>query len=244
MKGFFGKTGVGILVVILVIIGGLWFVGNESQKAKGLLFVQEIDRENDSSFEGGALANFGTDTETSKIARELYNTYLEDETGKDAEDITEVDLEKLLDSPDIKEARKVQTFTTSDIQIVPLTNNSQAQYEADLAAINQAHFFEDLGTESNSLKKVATPGATTEQKEEGLAELKRSEEAYRGMRDGLLVTPVPTPFVSRHLELVNTFEKLTVSTQLMQNTSVDPVYIIPATQLFTEALQVLFALQT
>lgn len=218
----------------------LWFVGNETQKQSGLIFSQE----NNTQGIGGSAGSLPPATEeqnrTTEIAREIYTNYLARESGRDPSEISEVELTTLLDRPDINEASQVKTYTASDIHVVVETKESLEKYTKDLEAINEKYLFEGLGQEPNILNEIASLQASKKQKDEGVAKLQKSKESYNGMRDQLITTPVPSSRVVRHLELINTFEKFSVSTNLMQKAAYDPVYIIPSTKLFVEAVRTLF----
>jgi len=246
LKGFFKNTIIGFLVVIVCAIGVLWFVGNEAKKDGKLVFDRTKKDSSLVNLESGAVDDLSSSdiNKTDEIAREIYINYISDTTNKKPNDVIEEEIVDMIKNVSLSEVSAIKTYTINDIKIVDSTEDLLLLYEKSLKSISDTYVFEGLGTEPDILKKITADNTTAKEKELGIKELKRAEDAYKGIRDALLKTTVPSKLVSRHIELINIYERFAVSVSLMQKAESDRIYTVPATKLFVEALKFLFLLET
>jgi hypothetical protein len=193
----------------------------------GTEVVQERDR---LALENGLGDNTRPLSETDKFARELFATYNAlSEKGtvneKAATEIAAATVNKMS-----SQLPKTQLVYTSDLRIVPTTEQSMGVYKERLAKLIMAR--SDFGADFGLIVS-----GVTSNNGDLLRSARRYTEYYTELKIGLLKTSVPESQVQNHVRLINNISNIAAALPQIDTVVEDIVLGVPLYTLYTESYE-------
>ena len=243
-------------VALIVILGVLWFVGNESIKNKNLGFRSGESEEGADADQTESLISDSNNTNTpaskdqtsrlaGKIEEQLLimssNTELlsDKEALQEFESMFEGEMENL-------ELPKPSTprYNLSDLNI--LTNPTAEEnliYSSKVSSIDDNLDYEIIGAETDIMTFALGSDKSSELKEDAKIKLEKARDIYKSIVGTMATLPVPKETAPQHLEVTNIFVDLIYSTELMVAALEDTIIAIPAAKIYMNSYNMLWAMQ-
>lgn len=246
----------------MLFVGVLWFVGKESQTTRSLTYSaydnvagarSEVTpaRRSDgllSAASSGTAAEDQPKNITRAFGNNVLNAYINNQTPEgglgslpeeETAQIQEETAALLQEEKQNIENRELVALT--ELSVTSEENEAaRKQYILDVAlAVSRPHFENaELGNETVHLMR-AFNNANQKQRAKSEALLQKSAADYEGIKEELLEITVPVTLAPKHLELVNAYGDLALSSDLMRQSVRDPLLSVLASNLYFNAMQII-----
>lgn len=228
-----------ILAVPIVLIAAIfffWYVGRVTV-TENVSFTQESGESN-REFPNTEEVVLSEETKTGEFTQQIYEQYLQGEAV--SETLSQDEINSLIERINFLENIQIETYSLLDLTIIDSDEEALRQYQEEMAAVYPKHTHNNLGSEPDITSFALQ---TNRNKADTREILVASQQSYESMRNELLTMAVPREFSSRHLEVIGALNELSVAAQLFEGALFDPVLLLPATKIYSDAVITLSLLE-